>query len=220
MKDMMMHTVSLAAVLVIGMMVSPATPVAGAQTGQQGSPETFERVDQGFEDVGPMRTSARRLGVDLRLPSDFRSVYRVRRGEHEGEFARISGALSAVFPRSTYTVTNRGVFPSIPPGTVFRIGDPSEILSGAEERARRLLSPNFADYRASLVGSGGRGEVPMRAAGRASRAHVSGSGDRARRAVSEAVRTPARVTTPSIITSPGYRSTRVRSLLERAASSG
>ncbi|MEN0020567.1 MAG: hypothetical protein AAF747_06770 [Planctomycetota bacterium] len=84
----------------------------------------LERLDQGFEDVGPLQTSLRRINVDLRQPTAFADVFRLQ----SGRLGRINGALTAEFDRSQYVATPNGTRPTIPPGTVFRIGRSAEEL--------------------------------------------------------------------------------------------
>jgi hypothetical protein len=85
-------------------------------------PSGFQRVDPRYGDTDPLRMSLRELSVDLRLTDDFSSVYLIpgtRPGGADDRFARRSGGITAVFPRSIYEATNGGVIPVIPPGTVF-----------------------------------------------------------------------------------------------------
>ena len=81
-------------------------------------------VDQRFQDLNPLATSLRSLPTDLRQPSNFDRVYRVRTpgGAQDEQFARVSGALTALFPRSEYTQTKRGARADVPAGTIFYIG--------------------------------------------------------------------------------------------------
>jgi hypothetical protein len=107
----------------------------------------LQSVDPDFGDVGPLRVSTRVLPVDMRSPSGFDRVYRVPGsaggvpGMDGGEerFARISGGLAAVFPRSDYITTKKGQYALIPPGTVFYIGGvptPSAIVGARPAPAR------------------------------------------------------------------------------------
>jgi hypothetical protein len=48
----------------------------------------------------------------------------------ERYLTRSSGAINAVFPRSSYVPTQSGFVPEIPAGTIFYIGDPVETLRG------------------------------------------------------------------------------------------
>ena len=84
-------------------------------------------VDQGFEDQGPLAASRRLAPTDLRAPSAFDRVFRVTNGGRDtGSFARVQGALVAVFPRSQYNLTSKGLSIPTPAGTVFHIGAPRD----------------------------------------------------------------------------------------------
>lgn len=107
----------------------------------QRAPEGWQIIDAGRADRGPLSTSPRRLPTDLRVPLSFDRVYRVPGattgvqvpGAASGEelYARISGGLTAVFPRSEYVATKRGPAAVIPPGTVFYIGELPKPAPGA-----------------------------------------------------------------------------------------
>jgi hypothetical protein len=96
-------------------------------TANQSTRLRLEKVDQGIADVGPLQVSQRDLGADLRVPSGFGDVYRMRTGSNWGRpgqdsYARFDGGVVAVFPRSVYVPSGNGVKPAIPPGTVFYLG--------------------------------------------------------------------------------------------------
>lgn len=78
-------------------------------------PSSFRRVDPMVGDTDPLRMSLRELSVDLRLSDDFSNVYQLP----GGQFARRSGGITAVFPRSSYAPMNGGAVAEIPAGTVF-----------------------------------------------------------------------------------------------------
>lgn len=80
-------------------------------------------VDPGREDIGGISTSFRMEPLDLRLPTAFGRVYEVP-GDEDDLLMRGNGALFAIFPRSTYRFDGNGPRPSVPAGTVFRIGMP------------------------------------------------------------------------------------------------
>jgi hypothetical protein len=86
----------------------------------------LERVEQGIGDLDPLRTGRRVGPVDLRQPLGFDAVYRLGEADafrpDERPLVRMSGALTAVFPRSVYAETPSGLVPRLPPGTVFHIG--------------------------------------------------------------------------------------------------
>lgn len=76
----------------------------------------FREVTPGVEDLGHGEVSTRMRPVDMRVPSDFASVYEILGTD---KFARRAGAITAVFDRSLYAGDGTAV---IPPGTVFYIG--------------------------------------------------------------------------------------------------
>jgi len=91
----------------------------------------FEPVDPGLSDVGPLALSQRILRADLRVPTAFERVYRVKLPDGSSVFARIDNGVTAVFPRSDYVSTSQGVFAVVPPGTVYSIGgDIRSIFAG------------------------------------------------------------------------------------------
>ena len=105
----------------------------GVAMGQY-DPRTLQPVEQGLADLGPLSISTRMLPLDLRQPQGFERVYRVpgsTRGlgalpsgpTSDDYYARVNGAITAVFPRSDYVVTKSGIHPAIPGGTVFYIGN-------------------------------------------------------------------------------------------------
>lgn len=110
-----------------------ATSAAFAQSGPE-----LRRVDPGIGDVDPQQISLRSFEIDLRQPLGFDLVYEgMRHDPFAGPFdrgerylTRSSGAINAVFPRSSYVPTQSGYVPEIPAGTIFYIGDPAESLRG------------------------------------------------------------------------------------------
>ena len=91
-----------------------AAPVLG-----QDSP--LKPVEETVEDISQLSTSFRYVEPGLLKPSGFDQVYRY--SGRKDFFVRIDGATHAVFPRSTYVPTRNGKRPTVPPGTVFYIGD-------------------------------------------------------------------------------------------------
>lgn len=116
-------------------------------------------VDPGVADVGPFGMSFRRMRVDFRKPLGFDRVYELEpdsiapaRTTPAGpaKFARISGALTAVFPRSTYAVTREGqLVPTIPAGTLFVVGNPAGGSPTSNPRAAATSTTSGATYAAS-----------------------------------------------------------------------
>ncbi|MCB9845644.1 MAG: hypothetical protein H6811_06630 [Phycisphaeraceae bacterium] len=133
------HILSLACLAAATACIARAQPL---------DPTRLEPVNPGLDDVGPLSRSFRVQPTDLRWPTDFDRVY--RHPTRPGEFIRISGGLTAVFPRSQYVQVQDGYAPVVPPGTVYVIGtprppEPWEIPS--------LDSPHVAALRRTGVGT-------------------------------------------------------------------
>jgi hypothetical protein len=101
----------------------------------------WKPVDQGYADRGPLSFSLRDTRVDLRQPMGFDRVYQIDgkpslfggAPTSSDYYMRMSGGLTAVFPRSSYTNTPQGAHANIPAGTVFSIGGPiAQIVSSAQ----------------------------------------------------------------------------------------
>lgn len=89
---------------------------------------SLKTVTPGTSDVSPLSLDLRNSGGDLRQPAAFDRVYELRMGPGKTvQYARIDGALVAIFPRSTYAASPYGNVATIPPGTTFYIGRPEEI---------------------------------------------------------------------------------------------
>jgi len=192
----------------------------------------LQRVDPGVEDVGPQQISLRSFEVDLRSPLGFDLIYEgMRHDPYAGPFApgqryltRSSGAVNAVFPRSSYVPTRAGYAPEIPAGTIFYIGDPAEALRGPTSHA-----PGFGNQ---ARGQRVQGADPRGARSRAS-AQIVGSAVDSRLDLSmpaepaEAPRKDQTQVEPSppepamrimsIWGNDTYRSERVKRLIESAA---
>jgi hypothetical protein len=94
---------------------------------------TLHPIEPGVGDLGPLGVGTRLLPMDLRQPMGFDRVFRVPGSSRgvalfsgspaEERYARVSGAITAVFPRSAYVKTDDGVQPAIPGGTIYYIGD-------------------------------------------------------------------------------------------------
>ncbi len=93
-----------------------ATALLSAATGQPagsgrgpvrgGEPAGLVPVDPNTSDASPLGLSFRQLRLDFRRPTDFDRVYRLTGIDGKPKFARISGGLAAVFPRSRYVQIN------------------------------------------------------------------------------------------------------------------
>jgi hypothetical protein len=87
-------------------------------------------VDAGVGDVSPLQRSLRTVPLDLRVDSGFSSVVELERPTRlvgpgaPRVFARRSGAITAIFPESSYTWSKDGrVVIEVPAGTVYQIGE-------------------------------------------------------------------------------------------------
>jgi hypothetical protein len=83
------------------------------------------QVDQGFADQSPLSVSLRQMQVDLRTTDNFRTLYQVPADaptRYAGWYARESGGVYALFPRSLYRSTPVGELPLVPAGTRYFIG--------------------------------------------------------------------------------------------------
>lgn len=100
--------------------------------------EGLHRIEPGLADVGAEVLGRRNLRTELRRPSGFDTVYRFNRtdamGRRDDVFVRIGGGVTAVFPRSTYVPTGRGLRADIPPGTVFHLGRLPDAVGGPRSR--------------------------------------------------------------------------------------
>src|SRR5690349_21310518 len=106
----------------------------------------LKRVDAGVEDRGGLSTSTRVMPADTRVPTGFEGVYSFQQtdrfGQVETYYVRRDGALTAVFPRSSYVDTANGVEPRVPPGTVWVLGP----LKIQEPKGAVHRSANVLDY--------------------------------------------------------------------------
>lgn len=102
-------------------------------------------VEQGVADLGPLSQSLRVEQPDLRAPAGFDQVYRLHSPSGESFYARIGGGVVAVFPRSVYVPTRRGLLADIPPGTVFYIGGLPPVYNDQPGISALPPSPLLAD---------------------------------------------------------------------------
>ena len=120
----------------------------------------LKTVSPGTADISPLSRDLRISGGDLRQPSGFDRVYELRMGPNKVvRYARIDGALVAVFPQSTYTPTAFGDVATIPPGTVFYIGRPEDI----EARGLGDIDPTAAPGSLSIPNQGPSNHADLRA---------------------------------------------------------
>lgn len=175
----------------------------GMQPVQPMNAPSLERLDQARQDTGPLSTSLLMQPTDLRVPLDFEDVFRI--GGPGGErLARISGGLAAVFPRSTYRVTSKGLQVQVPPGTVYYLGS-----LPAEPTVTRPISPVAAALSANTRAASAVPVTP-RLTGTDSPA-ITRTQTQLRQDVSE------HQVAGCIMTDEQYRGARVRELLQTAA---
>jgi hypothetical protein len=185
----------------------------GAISRSHAQPANLSPVDQGVADVGPLSASSRVVPRDLRVPSGFDRVYRFGTGGAGGEkYARISGGITAVFPRSQYVPTRDGYEVQTPAGTVYYIGRlPGSVLETADALAaeRMLPRPGFDD-RSARRAVLDRPRAPARA----------DPPPRPAQAVTSAAlrpAAPAPISKPTLFTDEPYRARRVAELLDQAS---
>lgn len=117
-----------------------AAAVCLTGAGAAAQPAGATRVEPGIADVGPLSVPGRVPPMDLRKPVDFEGVYTLGRVDAFGSdevFLRVSGGVTAVFPRSVYEKSAKGLKPRIPAGTTFYIGELPE-----EFRPVQVLGPS------------------------------------------------------------------------------
>ena len=116
-----------------------------------GQIETLVRVEQGVSDVEPIAHSLMVQPVDLRSSVDFEILFQGTWYDPivgtRDVFARRQGALTAVFPRSSYVRTESGVIPEIPAGTIFYIGDPVQAVNMPAQSSERATANGRLDLR-------------------------------------------------------------------------
>jgi hypothetical protein len=160
----------------------------------------LERVDPGVGDVDPLRASLRDLSVDLRASGDFSAPYRLQGdASADDRFVRFGGGTTAVFPRSVYTSTRRGVVAEVPPGTVFYIGgvpasQPWErTLDGTPPATRWLMAPTMSAQRADVrLNTSARTVVGAEETGASDRPRLAGTRALLRRAAEAPPPPPAK----------------------------
>jgi hypothetical protein len=205
--------------------------VLGISTIAQAQPAKraiLEPIDPGHSDVGPLGTSTRSIPVDMRSPTGFDGVFRVP-GSAAGvgtidvpdeRYARVSGGLAAVFPRSSYVDGKKGRYAMVPAGTIYYIGGVTELQHDAAATAEsRSTRGGVYSLSASTAASGnvpnglalGQGEVGMvnlRASGMANQ----DSDPPALQLRADAAPPPA-----NVLADDQYRRARMRQLLMAAA---
>jgi hypothetical protein len=127
-----------------------ASPQASSQSQQQNlNQPALREIDQSVEGRNDLATSTRKPFSDLRLPLNFDRLYEVdsaairsRAGIQGRAFARASGGLIAVFPRTDNRRLAPGVeFVGVPPGTVYLFSDTARLTGMTTDRSC-TSSPN------------------------------------------------------------------------------
>lgn len=119
-----------------GWLVAAAGAVCAADQVATSSDATA--IDAGFSDRSPLSVSLKQVAPDLRTDTGFERIYQL---PGQGNlFMRRDGAISAVFPESVYEWIRVSKYrwrqaASIPPSTVFIIGDPNDHLPGMKPPA-------------------------------------------------------------------------------------
>lgn len=141
------------------------------EAGAQPERDELRRVAPGYEDFSPVALSQRLEPVDMRFTLFGEDVYEAIRdngfGSAERVYMRMYGGVAAIFPRSTYVPTSSGAAATVPPGTIFHLGDPAEALGEAPEGGQgagaasavstatnAIASPRRVDLRQSLAADG------------------------------------------------------------------
>ena len=189
--------------------------------------QTWRPVEPTVGDLGPLNTSQRVMPVDTRATSSFDKLYKLDArprffGDRAGEYyMRRSGAVSAVFPRSSYRVLEQGILAEVPAGTIYSLGgDIGKLIDSPAPMPRRNIfsaqpvaprqepatNPNRPDYR-----------VPQGPSAPAAPPAAPSRGDRPRRNPEDLVyQEPSEPLPRSIWFDEGYRHERVSALLDEA----
>jgi hypothetical protein len=202
----------------------PATQPAATPADLRAAPTAApgQRVDQTRGDVGPISSSLSRtdMGAELRTPTGFESVYRLPGLGPDGrpQFARSSGAITAVFSRSAYASAGGATFAEVPAGTTYFIGRlPDRPLAPGLDR------PGQASTFVSTLAPGAISTSTRDSAGLStgpSTGFPAGSRDRSLPAPSPQPLPAERTTRPaSVMLDEWYRVKRVNELLREAARS-
>jgi hypothetical protein len=144
-------------------------------------PETVSRgglnwtpTEATVEDMSPLSTSQRLMPLDMRVGSNFDRLYKLNTrtrlfgGDADSDYyMRMNGGITAVFPRSAYSLRKGGVLAEIPAGTVFSIGGNLSQLVSAQATQPAGQPParpgsNFIDRSARPVPPGQPQTEPAR----------------------------------------------------------
>jgi hypothetical protein len=154
-----------ALVLALLLIAPTAQPESVNVGGQQ-----WRAVEPTVGDLGPLNTGGRVMPVDMRAASNFDRLYKLdvkprffgdrSLGEY---YMRRSGAVAAIFPRSSYRMVRGGLAAEVPAGTIFSLGgDLGRLIQAPPPPPRRNIfsaqalspqpqeragNPNRVDYR-------------------------------------------------------------------------
>ncbi len=182
----------------VGLLALLSAPAWGQNAVKSG--DLLIPVEQGVEDISPVAEGLRYVDPRSTQQPSFDQLWRLRGTDY---FVRVDGALHAVFRRSDYQTTARGVHVAVPADTVFYIGVPTDLLPPGDPGQGRAWpeqpphSPRWSDSRLTL------GPIAKRVDTRIDRylsptaTTVQQSGPRAQETDAKAVRTtPERVLRP------------------------
>lgn len=186
--------IAAAASAVLAGPIARAQPSARTRSAAENGPRSIldraRPVRPNVSDTGPLSRDLLRLEPGLRVPRGFERVFELRTAAGDRVLLRRNGAVTAVFPRSVYTASRRGLLAEVPPGTTFIIGDPGpelarrNVLPGLRPQGEtRRPSPLRRDTRLDLsyspggVRGGGPRQAPIAAPARTMpRRPLSGAG--------------------------------------------
>lgn len=172
----------------------------------------FRRVESGRGDAGGLSKSLARGPATVGTPNDFAGVYQIPEDAdtpYAGWFARVSGAVIAVFPRGEYVATREGMMPIMPANTKYFMGSvplSGRAASGASKREGRAVEAEN-----TRVDTNTRTALPDKV--------ITRRADAAVPVTVESAKDPAgvREAMGKLCADPVYRANRVRELLEQAA---
>lgn len=209
--------VELISMMMMGVVAGGLGQPAGSGSPQVrgGEPAGLVPIDPNTSDASLLGLSFRQMKVDLRRPTGFDRVYRLPRAglgaggfgggtgvERAQRYARVSGGLAAVFPRSEYVQVNEAgdSVAVVPPDTRWVIGD---------------LKFENAEVPLPLPALNGVRRTAGLWVARGSDSRV----DRRGGAMWEPVVAPGGVGAPTMMTDEGFRVRRVGALMEAARGS-
>lgn len=190
---------------------------AWAQSNAAGNGSGLRRVDQGYADRSAISTSLRTFGVDLRTPAGFLDLYQLPGQDgRPGQYVRQSGAISAVFPRSTYRRVEDKTLATIPPGTVYYIGTLPENLTSSSPTRSAASSTALTSVQPTLLNSQASSQAVVTQLD--TRPHPAADPQTPEAAPAPTPQRTVRAETdkPGILTSESYRVTRIAQIMNRA----